>query len=518
MKVLFVGNSLQHAFAAGPGLAMDDQFAAMARAAGKDIQFDFTGNQSFMDHWNDTDQSNVHDLLATGNYDLVVMSSYNQEVSANNGTVDPVLRENFNTYADLIADLADSTGTAQLFYGLWGSTSQISYPSGSNYVDVADSLYRAAAVRNDAAYSANGYAWEEAHAQLTRLYGNGDAGETAESMLYSDNVHPTALGSYLLAATLYVSVFNELPPTTGQYLPAGVSATNANLLRNIAWDAAQEHSIFADGSGGGGGGGGTSVINGTSGADTLTGNDLDNVVNGLAGKDSLFGGGGDDTLNGGDGNDRLEGQAGADAMVGGLGNDAYYVTDAGDTVSENAASGTDTVYASLTYALTDNVERLVLLGSGGFAGTGNSLKNTLTGNSGDNALLGLGGSDTLIGEAGADRLIGGTSRDILTGGADADVFVFAEFGSTHRDTINDFQVGNDSIELDDAVFGLASGSLEVAAFVAGTAAQDANDRIIYNQATGYLYFDADGNGRGSQQLIAYLTAGTALNYSDFGIA
>ncbi len=55
---------------------------------------------------------------------------------------------------------------------------------------------------------------------------------------------------------------------------------------------------------------------GTSGDDSLTGNDESQKIEGLAGKDTLVGNGGDDTLDGGTQVDRL---------IGGNGNDTYYV-------------------------------------------------------------------------------------------------------------------------------------------------------------------------------------------------
>lgn len=57
----------------------------------------------------------------------------------------------------------------------------------------------------------------------------------------------------------------------------------------------------------------------------------------------------------------LDGVTGADTMIGGLGNDTYYVDNVGDQVVELAAEGTDTVNASISYTLGDNVENLNLL-------------------------------------------------------------------------------------------------------------------------------------------------------------
>ena len=83
-------------------------------------------------------------------------------------------------------------------------------------------------------------------------------------------------------------------------------------------------------------------------------------------------------------------------------------------------------------------------------------------------------------------------------------------------TIVDFAAGTDKIALDDAVFtGLGLGALTASAFVTGTAAGDADDRIIYDSATGQLYFDADGNGAGAAILFATLQGAPALTASDF---
>ncbi|MCQ1769663.1 calcium-binding protein, partial [Neorhizobium galegae] len=125
-----------------------------------------------------------------------------------------------------------------------------------------------------------------------------------------------------------------------------------------------------------------------SGGFTGAGNTLDNVITGGAGDDTLSGEAGTDTLNGG---------AGADALSGGTGNDIYVVDNAGDTVTENADEGTDTVQTNLAiYTLGTDVENLTNTGTAAFAGNGNALNNVMTGGTGVDTLKGGVGDDTYV--------------------------------------------------------------------------------------------------------------------------
>lgn len=129
----------------------------------------------------------------------------------------------------------------------------------------------------------------------------------------------------------------------------------------------------------------------------------------------------------GSGNDSITGSLGAvvlNTLSGGAGDDSYFV-DGGETISEAAAAGTDTVFATLAsgvgYTITDaDVENLTLLGTTNSNATGNASNNTLTGNTGNNVLSGLGGVDTLLGGDGADDLTGGAANDIVNGEAGND--------------------------------------------------------------------------------------------------
>ena len=200
--------------------------------------------------------------------------------------------------------------------------------------------------------------------------------------------------------------------------------------------------------------------------DILRGNDLANVLNGGTGNDSMYGGAGNDTyyvdsrddniietsnspseidavfstasfsllyngenvenltlltnaningygnasnnvITGNSGNNILDGDAGVDTLIGGTGNDTYVVDNAADVIRETStlASEIDTVRASISWTLGDNLENLELSGNANINAFGNGQNNVLTGNSGHNVLNGLGGLDTLIGGAGNDAYV-----------------------------------------------------------------------------------------------------------------
>ncbi|MDR6756026.1 Ca2+-binding RTX toxin-like protein [Mycoplana sp. BE70] len=253
---------------------------------------------------------------------------------------------------------------------------------------------------------------------------------------------------------------------------------------------------------------------------SATGNSLHNTITGNSGANLLTGNAGNDTLNGG---------LGRDTMRGGSGSDTYHVDNAGDIVDESlrGSNGTDTVRSSISFSLAQSatvkgsVENLVLVGSKNLSGTGNSLNNTITGNAGSNQLSGGAGNDVISGGAGDDVLSGGHGKDTLTGGAGADIFVFDTApGGVNVDTITDFNILEDRFHLASRFFdlGQAGDKLTFDQFRLGVAAIDADDRIIYDLASGLLSYDKDGVGGEDGVVFARLTNQAAIGHDHFWIA
>jgi serralysin len=215
-------------------------------------------------------------------------------------------------------------------------------------------------------------------------------------------------------------------------------------------------------------------------ANVLIGNDRANVLSGLGG------------------NDVLDGGFGADTMKGGDGNDSYYVDQAGDSVveySNGGLGGSDTVFSSISYVLSANVEKLILTGSEDLAGTGNASKNDIYGNDGDN------------------RLEGGAGNDRLTGGAGSDTFVFAKAADARGDSVTDFAYG-DLLDLSKIDARSDRAGDDSFAFVTGAFTKHAGELHV-ELADGAYLVSGDLDGNGSTDFSFSVQSSHALTASDF---
>ena len=288
---------------------------------------------------------------------------------------------------------------------------------------------------------------------------------------------------------------------------------------------------------------------------------------GLAGNDILTGRAGVDLMNGGEGSDvyivrQSDEHTVAEVVDTGLtGIDAVrfsatsgtLVLFAGDTGLELLVLGTGTKAAAVitgTAAVSADASAL----GNGLEMIGNNGANTLLGTGFDDLLTGNRGNDILSGGEGNDILSGGLGNDILTGGAGLDIFLLdtAPRASSNLDTIVDFNAAEDTIKLDATVFTALAAAFAPAVYVsvldddvpelenededgdedgdAGltydslfisgdglTTAVDANDHLIYNTATGSLYYDADGSGSVEAIQIASFSGTPLLTLDNFWV-
>jgi Ca2+-binding RTX toxin-like protein len=237
---------------------------------------------------------------------------------------------------------------------------------------------------------------------------------------------------------------------------------------------------------------GAAAINGT-------GNSLDNTITGN---------GAINNLSGGDGNDILDGGASADIMAGGLGNDTYVVDNIGDVVTEAAGAGTDTIQSSITYTLGANLENLTLSGAAAINGTGNELNNTIKGNGANNILTGGLSSDTLTGGLGIDTFMYNTLAD-------------SAFGALNRDTITDFLLGVDKLDLSAIDANLSIAGNQAFTFIGliggifGSPVFSTAGQLGYQVSGGNLFLygnvDGDSNTAEFELRLSGLTSITAAN-------
>jgi serralysin len=134
---------------------------------------------------------------------------------------------------------------------------------------------------------------------------------------------------------------------------------------------------------------------------TLGPNDLNLILTGTADLQG-YGNAVNNVIDGNSGNNLIDGGPGADSMFGHAGNDTYFVDNTGDGVVENPNEGNDTVFSSVNYTLSANVENLVLQGSADLQGYGNAGTNVIYGNAGNNLIDGGAGADLMVGGAGND--------------------------------------------------------------------------------------------------------------------
>lgn len=210
-----------------------------------------------------------------------------------------------------------------------------------------------------------------------------------------------------------------------------------------------------------------------------------------AGDDVLFGGDDNDTLRGELDNDQIFGEAGNDILIG--------------------AEGKDTLWGGTGNDLIIGEEGADLL----YGGDGDD---NILGGSGGDLLDGGAGNDLLRSEGGGDQLIGGAGVDVMIGKGGSDRFIFdlaavqaeSGIGAGNRDIIQDFEDGEDTIELTGAVSFNFVGD-ETQAFLGGGASGR------FNNQTKVLEIDADGDQVSDMEIELQSVDGANLDDTDFTV-
>jgi Ca2+-binding RTX toxin-like protein len=288
------------------------------------------------------------------------------------------------------------------------------------------------------------------------------------------------------------------------------------------------------------------VDSGLTGATSVAGTAFDDILEASANLDVLRGLAGDDTF--------VADYAAGGSIDGGAGTDTVQSNDLGslslsrveildahgygyinatavqlaafDTITDSGAAADSQLIITLNGA-GGAVDLSSLAGAHSAALFAGALSSGLTaiGSANGDTIVGSNLADDLSGAGGDDRLAGSGGDDRLTGGSGADTFVFERF-TEGLDTVTDFAVGTDLIEINASNFGgglVANGAVQVfiAASAAGFSSAGTDGRFIFdNQGTdaGTLYWDVNGESGADAIAIGKFTGVAALSATDFHLA
>lgn len=230
VKVLFIGNSFTY-YPSGT-TSLPAQFKGLCTAAGKTVTTDMDANagQYFEGAGGHATSAATYAKIHSQAWDYVVLqdnqgyfAGYVNQVGASHMAANIQVRDSVRA----IHPCAKVIWFAGWAY-LGGIPSQI---PGDNTVKMN------ARIDTNYQYMQDQYpAKKELIAPFGKTWNNAiQAQPSIESLLYiSDGVHPSATGQLSNASVLYTMIFKQ-DPSNINYVPSGVTAANAALLRNMAY-------------------------------------------------------------------------------------------------------------------------------------------------------------------------------------------------------------------------------------------------------------------------------------------
>jgi Ca2+-binding RTX toxin-like protein len=245
---------------------------------------------------------------------------------------------------------------------------------------------------------------------------------------------------------------------------------------------------------------------------------LNNIraIDGAGGNDVIYGSSGADRIVGGDGLDELFGEDGDDQFV-------FGQLDAADVV--HGGAGYDTLAGNVLISVSafDGIEAILGTDSSNYGVKvfGTEAANTfdLTNVTVTNVYYFslLGGDDTFIGSASGEYIFSGVGADTLTGGGGADRFAYWANQEAVGDTIVDFTIGEDKIDVSiiDAVPVGASGGDDAFKFIGTGNFTSAQGQLRYTVVADGVIVSGDANGDGVADFNIKVLGVSSLAASDF---
>lgn len=127
------------------------------------------------------------------------------------------------------------------------------------------------------------------------------------------------------------------------------------------------------------------------------------------------------------------------------------------------------------------------------------------------------GANIIMGTTGNDTISGTSGQDAIYGNGGSNVFILNGPLNGVPDYFMDFNPATDKFAFINTVFTSlwAMDPIGADTFQLGTTSSDHNNHVLYDSATGQIWYDPDGNGTAAKVLIAKVQPGTTLAYTNF---
>jgi hypothetical protein len=136
--------------------------------------------------------------------------------------IHPTLKPVFAEFARKGADAARKAGAKPVFFMSWA------YADKPEMTAQLAEAYTAAGNENGAFVIPAGLAFARSIAKRPEL-----------NLYVGDKRHPSLLGTYLAAATVYAALYRETP--VGNAYTAGIDNDTARFLQTVAWETVQDY-------------------------------------------------------------------------------------------------------------------------------------------------------------------------------------------------------------------------------------------------------------------------------------